>query len=194
MFETEDDWSVDSRGAEGSGLLRRSIANVVVLLAVCLAVVLGVSQLTGGPGKERRVASSPTPRPAQVQQSAAYENEIAIPVANNGHFIVDAEVDRVDVRFLVDTGASSIILNRKDAAELGFNADRLQFTQRFQTANGEVLAAPVTLREVRIGALELDDVAAVVLDTPMAMSLLGMPFLQRLRSYEVRDERLVLRW
>jgi predicted aspartyl protease len=45
-----------------------------------------------------------------------------------------------------------------------------------------------------MGALELDDVAAVVLDTPLAMSLLGMTALQRLSSYEVREEHLILRW
>ena len=71
---------------------------------------------------------------------------------------------------------------------------RLRFTQAFATANGTVRAAPVTLRELRIGALRLTGIEASVNEAPMDVSLLGMAFLRRLDGWEVRDGTLVMRW
>ena len=70
----------------------------------------------------------------------------------------------------------------------------LHFTQKFQSANGTVRAAPVALRELRIGQLRLFDLEASVNGGPLPISLLGMSFLQRLSSYEVARGRLILRW
>ena len=91
-------------------------------------------------------------------------------------------------------GASEVMLTPDDARRLGFLPARLEFTKKYQTANGEVRGAPVILREMRIGQLTVHDVPATVNESPMGVSLLGMSFLARLRSYEVRDNRLVLRW
>jgi aspartyl protease family protein len=100
----------------------------------------------------------------------------------------------VPVDFLVDTGASHVVLSLEDARRLGFTPDHLRFTQKFQSANGTVRAAPVALRELRIGQLRLFDLEASVNGGPLPISLLGMSFLQRLSSYEVARGRLILRW
>jgi aspartyl protease family protein len=62
------------------------------------------------------------------------------------------------------------------------------------TANGEIHVAPVVLREVRLDQFTMQDVDAVVLDTPLAVSLLGMSFLKRLEGYEIRDGDLIVSW
>ena len=141
--------------------------------------------------QEGRVAE---PSAAQAARSTAAGDEILIRVARNGHFLVNAEIEGVDIVFLVDTGASQVILTAEDAERLGYRPDSLEYSRRFQTANGEILGAPVVLRDLRIGDLELEDVRASVIRAPMSTSLLGMSFLRRLESYEVRDEGLVLRW
>ncbi len=98
------------------------------------------------------------------------------------------------ITFLVDTGASDIVLTLADARRLGFIPGNLDFSEQYQTANGEVRGAPVRLRELRIGQYSLYDLEASVNEGPMAVSLLGMSFLQQLRGYQVEDGRLILRW
>lgn len=104
-----------------------------------------------------------------------------------GHFVVDAVIRGETVRFLVDTGASDVVLTPTDAQRIGLHPATLNYTQRYNTANGVVMGAPVTLDRVRIGPIEVANVRASVNRAPMQGSLLGMSFLNRLAGYEVRD-------
>ena len=121
-------------------------------------------------------------------------NRLTIPADPRGHFLVDAEVNGTKVTFLVDTGASSVVLSPADARRAGLAPERLRFTERFNTANGTVRAAPVELREIRIGQLAQRYVPASVNEAPMGISLLGMTFLGRLESWSVEGGRLALYW
>ena len=99
-----------------------------------------------------------------------------------------------DMDLLVDTGASSLVLSGADAARLGIDTHRLAFTEQYQTANGIVLGAPVTLREFRVNSFSLHDVRATVMASPMPVSLLGMSVLSRFAEHEMRGDKLILRW
>lgn len=133
---------------------------------------------------------------AEDESEPDYEADLeyVIEAGAGGHFVVEAVVNGAPVRFLVDTGASEIVLTMADAQRLGFRPETLRFTQRFASANGEVRAAPVVLRELRIGQFSLFDMPASVNEAPLGVSLLGMSFLKRLNGYGVDDGRLVLRW
>jgi clan AA aspartic protease (TIGR02281 family) len=120
--------------------------------------------------------------------------EYVIQAGAGGHFLIEATVNGAPVDFLVDTGASDIVLTLEDAERLGLQPETLRFTQRFATANGVVRGAPVVLREIRIGQFSLFDVPASVNEAQLRVSLLGMSFLRRLHGYEVTDGRLTLRW
>ena len=111
-----------------------------------------------------------------------------------GHYLIEAVVNGAPVDFLVDTGASDIVLTLEDAERLGLQPETLRFTQRFATANGEVRGAPVVLREIRIGQFSMFEVPASVNEAPLGVSLLGMSFLGQLNGYQVEEGRLVLRW
>lgn len=119
---------------------------------------------------------------------------IRLPRQPDGQFWLDAQVDGVPVRFLVDTGASHSLLSPADADRLGFRPDRLSFRARFQTANGEIRGAPVTLKTLSTpDGLYLTQVDAFVSDVPGAgVSLLGMDTLNRLQSVELRGDALLL--
>jgi aspartyl protease family protein len=117
---------------------------------------------------------------------------ISFRAASNGHFHVDAVVNDVGIKMIVDTGATVVSLSRRDAARVGIDVSRLAFTQRVQTANGTVLAAPVTLRELRVGPIALANVRAAVNDGRTEESLLGVSFLGRLQSYTVSGKTLTL--
>jgi clan AA aspartic protease (TIGR02281 family) len=120
--------------------------------------------------------------------------ELVIRAGPHGHFVVDAEVDGTPLTFLIDTGASDIVLSQADARQLGLEPRTLDYSRSYQTANGVVRAAPVQLRELRLGQLHLHDLDASVNERPLPVSLLGMSFLGRLQGYEVTDGRLILRW
>jgi len=94
---------------------------------------------------------------------------------------------------LVDTGATLVTLTQADARTAGIDPGELVFNHRASTANGSARMAPVTLREVRIGQLSIYDVPAAVLEH-LNISLLGMSFLTRLESYEMRDGKLTISW
>ncbi len=79
-------------------------------------------------------------------ESSAAPLEMIIPASAHGHFLVEAVVEGTPLAFVIDTGASDVVLSPADAERLGFRPDELRFTRRYQTANGVVAAAPVTLR------------------------------------------------
>jgi aspartyl protease family protein len=120
--------------------------------------------------------------------------EYVVEAGPGGHYVVEALVNGAPVTFLVDTGASDIVLTLDDARRIGLRPRTLEFSQRFSTANGEVRGAPVVLREIRIGQLYLYDVSASVNEAPLEVSLLGMSFLEQLSGYQVERGRLILRW
>lgn len=121
---------------------------------------------------------------------------VTIRANQSGHFVVEAVVVRagqaVPVRFLVDTGASDVVLSPRDAARLGFDAAALDFTRRYRTANGTGFGAPVRIERISIGTVSVDAVRASVNGAPMGLSLLGMSFLGRLAGYNVSRETMTL--
>jgi clan AA aspartic protease (TIGR02281 family) len=131
---------------------------------------------------------------SEDDNSAESDLEYVIQAGAGGHFVVEAVVNGAPVTFLVDTGASSVVLTMEDAERVGFRPESLRFTERFASANGEVRAAPVVLRELRVGQFSVFDMPASVNEAPLRVSLLGMSFLRRLHGYGVEDGRLILRW
>ena len=101
-------------------------------------------------------------------------------------------MDGVAVRFLVDTGASHVILSAGDARRLGFDLDSLTYSRPYRTAAGTVFAAPVVLGAVTIGPIRIAGVQASVGGAALGQSLLGMSFLNRLSGYRVAGGRLTL--
>jgi len=118
---------------------------------------------------------------------------VEIRAGMDGHFTVTASVNGLPVDFLIDTGASDIVLSPADAARAGYDASRLSFTRRYATANGFGRGAPVRLDNIAVGPIVFDDVPASVNEAPMSNSLLGMTFLRALQSYEVRGDVMILR-
>jgi aspartyl protease family protein len=110
-----------------------------------------------------------------------------------GHVALTAIVNGAPVRFLVDTGASRVTLTAEDARAAGIDPGGLVFNQRSQTANGLAREAPVKLREIRIDRLSVDNVPAAVNEN-LTVSLLGMSFLKRLKSFEMREGTLTISW
>ncbi|MGA3310653.1 MAG: TIGR02281 family clan AA aspartic protease [Xanthobacteraceae bacterium] len=111
-----------------------------------------------------------------------------------GDFDVMAQINGARVPMVLDTGASSVVLTRDDAKAAGLPLEVLAYTANIDTANGRTRAAPVRLDHIAIGGLVERSVEALVAQPgQLKTSLLGMSFLNRLQSWEVRGDRLLLR-
>jgi aspartyl protease family protein len=170
---------------------------VVAVVSGGLFAVLQGREWSAFEAAARRVVAKAPDRDQRASRPRDDEGgdlEQVVRAGPNGHFLVEAVVNGVPIDFMIDTGASHIMLALQDARKLGFSAGNLEFSQEFESANGTVRAAPVELRELRVGQLQLYDVEASVNGGPLPISLLGMSFLQELSSYEVAGGRLILRW
>ncbi len=113
--------------------------------------------------------------------------------ANSGDFAISAQINGARVAMVLDTGASSVVLTRDDAKAAGLPLEVLTYTVNIDTANGRTRAAPVTLDRIAIGGLVERSIDALVAQPgQLRTSLLGMSFLNRLQSWEVSGDRLVL--
>ena len=129
-----------------------------------------------------------------VETSAGGLTEVKIRKRLNGHFTANVEVNGRTVSMIVDTGATSIVLTPRDAKKAGIDVNALTFRVPVLTANGRTVAARVRLDEVAIGPLDRTKVEALVAQPgALSQSLLGMSFLNRLRSYEFSGDFLMLR-
>jgi aspartyl protease family protein len=112
----------------------------------------------------------------------------------DGHFLIDAEVDGTPVTFVADTGATTVLLSYEDAVRSGIDVSALRFASPVQTANGLAMAAPYKIKRLTTGEISRSNVQALIAQPGLTRtSLLGMSFLGRLSSFEVRRDRLVLR-
>ena len=120
-------------------------------------------------------------------------NSIILSVDMDGHFYANGKANGKSLRFMIDTGASDVMLTPRDAAHLGIDIRRLLFTKTYRTPSGIGLGAPYRLDSLTIGPLEYTNVAVSINKTDMATSLLGMSFLERLESFKFRGSKLYLR-
>jgi aspartyl protease family protein len=117
---------------------------------------------------------------------------IELPRAPDGHYYLVADVNGATIEFVVDTGATDIVLSQEDARRAGFNLGRLDYIGRAATANGEVRIAPVRIDTFSVGQIVDENVRAFVNEGELNGSLLGMSYLQRFESMEISGGRLVL--
>ena len=127
-----------------------------------------------------------------TQSVIASQGRIELPRAPNGHYYLNAEVNGAAIRFLVDTGATDIVLSREDAVRVGLDLGDLAYIGRAMTANGEIRTAPVRLDSIALGEIEDRGLRAWVNEGEMGMSLLGMSYLQRYSRIEITGNALIL--
>lgn len=180
------------------GSVTVALKQALAWIAIFMVLVIGYSYRDYFDTFGKRVGGELMPTSAHEESYGV----VSLPADRLGHFSVDALVHgprtngsgkNTHIRFLVDTGASTVSLTLSDAARLGIDRSQLSFTRQFNTANGVVFGAPVILPSIQIGSILIPDVRAVVLNEGLKSSLLGMTYLRRLSSFEISDDRLTLR-
>lgn len=117
---------------------------------------------------------------------------IAIRRSADGHFRVRASVNGAPVPFVIDSGASGIALTRTAAAAAGINLASLDFSGVAMTASGMTRTASARLDSFSVGPISLGAMSAVVLPIDGGDSLLGMSFLNALKSWRVEGDQMLL--
>jgi aspartyl protease family protein len=111
-----------------------------------------------------------------------------------GEFQVSTQVNGAKIPMVLDTGASAVVLTQDAARAAGLPLEVLSYSVNVETANGRARAAPVTLDRLAIGTIVERSVPALIAQPgQLKTNLLGMSFLNRLQSWEVRGDRLLMR-
>ena len=121
------------------------------------------------------------------------ENTVALDAKRDGHFYATLQINGQNIEFVVDTGATDLVLSQEDAERAGIDLNDLRFNRPAQTANGQVMGAFVRLESVRLGPFTDYDIPATVNGGELGTSLLGMAYLTRYRGFEVEGGRMYLK-
>lgn len=173
--------------------MRRATMILAIATTSALAAAYGARALSGAADADneqaslRGVVSVPDAAPSPPAGAAAVRK------AADGHYWAEARVQGRHVRFLVDTGASTVALTGADARRLGIDVAGLTFDQPVATAGGRAMAAAVTLDYVSVSGARVNDVEALVMREGLTTSLLGMTYLGRLSRFEATRDALILR-
>ncbi|MEM9798195.1 MAG: TIGR02281 family clan AA aspartic protease [Pseudomonadota bacterium] len=136
------------------------------------------------------VSQSAVPRQSVVEDGGTLA--IEVPRRFDGHYHLTLAVNGEPVEFIVDTGATDLVLAREDARRVGLDPDELNYLGRAFTANGEVRTASIRLDEVALGQITDRDVRGVVTEGDLQQSLLGMSYLNNFGRIEIEDDTLRL--
>lgn len=168
---------VGMRKGEGAKLARHAATWGLIFVGTIAAI-----------GLWSDIRSSVLPR----QEVFAAENRVVLPRRPDGHFHLTLDIGGTPVDFLVDTGASNVVLSRPDAERLGIDLDALAYFGTAMTANGPVRTARVKLSDVSLGGMEEPVMTAWVTDGEMPGSLLGMDYLRTFERIEILRDQIVL--
>lgn len=126
------------------------------------------------------------------RQSVIGTGMIEVPRGPDGHYHLVLDVNGTSVQFVVDTGASGIVLTQDDATRVGIDLAALAYAGTANTANGIVRTARAKVNELQLGDIVDRDVSVYVNQGQMDGSLLGMDYLQRFDRIEIADGKLIL--
>lgn len=139
--------------------------------------------------RERSAATAETAKP---KRQSRISQAVELYRRNDGHYHAEAYVNGRPIKTLVDTGASLVALSYEDARAAGISVSDADFRFFSQTANGRARYAAVTLDNVRIGDVVLNNVQASVSEPGrLNVTLLGMSFLGRVRT-QMQDGVLII--
>ncbi|QOD38757.1 TIGR02281 family clan AA aspartic protease [Candidatus Wolbachia massiliensis] len=163
--------------------------NAVKNLVIWLLIIVITAMLIDSQGDKLsdRFLSTFLPYKGRIQNSGSIE----FTKSYDGHFYIQAQVNGHNITFLLDTGASDIVLSQKDALLAGVNLKNIQDFKTYETAKGQIKAGVVRIPQVKIGNFLINDVQASVNTHSMSHSLLGMSFL-RYFHFTIRDSKLIL--
>jgi len=176
--------SLSLRGA-GIGRLAKMAAAWIAIFAVILVFAAYRDEVS--------TVFSRTVAEVDPARGTTESGEFRLRARSDGHFWVRGAIDGEPVLFLIDTGATGIVLTREAARRVGVDPARLTFDRVARTANGPVRGASVRVGTLEIGPIVRSGVTVDVTEGALDTNLLGMSFLRTLSAWRVEGETLIMR-
>ena len=160
-----------------------------ILLMAGAAALLGTGWL---PLPSPPVRAKPASPAAAAATTADDGTVLTLTRDSAGHFLINAEVNGNDARFLIDTGADVVAIGEAEADRLGVHYDPAGFTASTQTAAGTGMGQHVTIDTLTIAGSEFHDLDAVVAQG-LETNLLGQSVLRKLGKVELSGDKMTIR-
>jgi aspartyl protease family protein len=165
-----------------------------------VAVLLGSLALLAPVTKAQQSSTIEPPQRAQwqlpsIDRPVSTLHDTVSTTRSNGHFFFKTEVNGVAIPMMFDTGATWVSLRAEDAAKVGINPASLSYTVHTSTANGVAEAAPVLLKELKVGGITRKNVPAIVArpGALVGISVLGQSFMSTMAGFSTEGDKLTLR-
>lgn len=173
------------------GRFQEKLKSIGIWLAIVALLAVGYNYRSNVVRVVDRMFSVVTPDP---DITASIPNSVRVDRSAQGDFNTRVLVNGASIPMLIDTGASSVVLTLDAARAAGLPVDLLKYDITIETAKGRSFAAAVVIDQIRIGNIVQRRVPALIVrHGDLRISLLGMSFLQRLESFELRGTQMVLR-
>ena len=167
----------------------RALESVLIWVVIVLLLALGYTYRFELRDVADRVLAEFIPG-----RAATRGHTVEIARGGGGSFSISTQVNGARIAMVLDTGASAVVLTQEAARAAGLPLEVLNYSVNVETANGRARAAPVTLDRVSIGGITERSVPALIAQPgQLRTNLLGMSFLNRLESWEVRGDKLLMR-
>jgi aspartyl protease family protein len=165
----------------------------ILLVLLVLAATGGAVVAYGDPNRIAQASDTVSDLLRKRAQAKAPARAVQISRGQAGEFALQARINGVPAPMVIDTGATSVVLTYETARAAGLPLELLEYDVEVETAGGHTRAARLTLDRLAIGKLVERSVPALVVPRgQMKTNLLGMSFLDRLESWEVHADRLML--
>ena len=176
----------------GAALARRdlligrivSTGSTLVLCGVLVLIVLQLARLD--PRFDMAMSEVGLPEQSVVG------GETRVELSPDGHYWLNAEVNGVPARFLVDTGATLTAISEPTARAAGLEQRRDRLPVMMTTANGTISVGTTTIDELRFGNVAAFGLDAVLAPNIGETNVIGMNLLSRLAQWRVEQGVLIL--
>ena len=140
---------------------------------------------------KHRISSDVRATAVSVASTAQHGIGASFRKSDDGHFYVLATINGENIRFLVDTGATDVVLSSRDAQRIGAHVRPAKQSKTYHTANGSIEASYLLIPEIRVGNLVARNVGASISNTKLETSLLGMSFLKNFQFVMSKNELIL---
>ncbi|MFM6973400.1 MAG: TIGR02281 family clan AA aspartic protease [Alphaproteobacteria bacterium] len=160
----------------------------IIWIAIILFVIVLYSFRYEFGDVKNRVSTELFPSKAVIKN----HEQIIIAISADGHFYINLKVNNKNIRFMIDTGASETVIDKKIAKNIGIDFGNIYYDKIFKTANGQVRGASINIDEIDVSGMKFYNVEASITESDLSVPLLGMSFLKRFYKYEFYREKLIL--